>query len=275
MFRFRLALLSATLCSGLALTAAAQPAPAATPAAAAPAQPRLLFDPQQLPAFHGKVAQYSLTPRGGVDGLVLDDGTQVHVNPRLSTELVFLVKPGDTVTVHGVKAESGSLILALSVVNDAGGKTLVDGILNRRMHDEPVVAQGRIKAQLHNRRDELDGVVLDDGSQIRLWPGAARRIAAQLAPGQTIYASGFGRTTLLGKLVLPRMIGPTEAEATELQRPAMAMGGMGEMGGGQMRERWMHGPGRSGPGMEGPGMRGHEMHPGVDAPPPPNAAPNK
>jgi hypothetical protein len=33
-------------------------------------------DPDQFPAVHGKVAQYSLTPRGEVDGLILDDGTQ-------------------------------------------------------------------------------------------------------------------------------------------------------------------------------------------------------
>jgi len=273
MFRFRIVLLSATLCSGLAFAAAAQPTPPA-----APAQPRMLFDPQQLPAFHGKVAQYSLTPRGGVDGLILDDGTQVHVSTRLSTELVFLVKPGDTVTVHGVKAESGSLILALSVANDAGGKTLVDGIVNRRMHDDAVVAHGRIKAQLHNEQDEVDGVVLEDGSQIRLWPAAARQIVGLLAPGQTIYASGLGRTTLLGKVVLPRIIGPTEAEAMELPRPAMPTGGMGEMGetGGRMGEPRMHGPGGREPGMEGPGMRRHDMHPGADAPPPPpSVAPSK
>ncbi|MEJ1977788.1 MAG: hypothetical protein WDN49_18450 [Acetobacteraceae bacterium] len=210
----------------MAFAAAAQSA--APPPAAAPAQPRRLFDPQQLPAFHGKVSQYSLTPWGGVDGLILDDGTQVHVNPRLSTQLVFLVRPGDTVTVHGVKAELGALILALSVANDAGGTTLVDDAVNRPMRDDPVVAQGRIKAQLFNRRDEVDGVLLEDGSQIRLWPSTARRIAAQLAPGQMIYASGFGRTSLLGKVVLPRLIGPTEAEATELPMPAMPVAGMGE-----------------------------------------------
>src|SRR5437899_3059042 len=53
------------------------------------------YDPQQFPAIQGKVAQYSLTPRGDVDGLILDDGTEVHLPPHLGTQLVFLVKPGD------------------------------------------------------------------------------------------------------------------------------------------------------------------------------------
>jgi hypothetical protein len=271
MLRIRTALLSASLCSGLAFAAAAQTAPApAAPAAA----PHMLFDPAQLPAFHGKVVQYSLTPRGGVDGFILDNGAQVHVSPRLSTQLVFLVRPGDAVTVHGVKAESGSLILALSVANDAGGKTLVDGVVNRRMRGAPVVAQGRIKAQLHNRMDEVDGVLLDDGTQIRLWPREARRIAAQLAPGQSIYASGFGQTSLLGKVVLPQRIGPTEAEAADLQPQGMPVDVM--MGGGRMGNPGMRGPGMHGPGFHGQEMRERDMHAGAGAPPPaPDAAPNK
>ncbi len=254
MYRLRSACLTAALCSGLAMAAAAQPATAAGPApgaAPAPAESPLLFDPQQLPAFHGKVAQYSLTPRGGVDGFILEDGSQVHVSPRLSTQLVFLVRPGDTVTVHGVRAEQGGLILALSVANDAGGKPLLDPHANRQMHGAPVVAQGRIKAQLYDRRDEVDGVVLEDGSQIRLWPGLARHLAAELAPGQTIYARGFGRETLLGKLVLPEVIGPTEAEAVALP--------MHPMPGGPQGAPWEHGAMMQGPMMQGPGMHGPMM----------------
>jgi hypothetical protein len=36
----------------------------------------------------GKVAQYSITPRGAVDGLILVDGTEVLMPPHLSTQLV-------------------------------------------------------------------------------------------------------------------------------------------------------------------------------------------
>ncbi len=293
MSRLRSAFLTAALCSGLGTAAAAQPAPAANPAPAAasgPAESPLLFDPQQLPAFHGKVAQYSLTPRGGVDGLILADGTQVHVSPRLSTQLVFLVRPGDAVTVHGVRTERGGLILALSVANDAGGKPLLDPRANREIHGAPVVAQGRIKAQLYSRRDEVDGVLLEDGSQIRLWPGVAHQLAAELAPGQTIYARGFGRETLLGKVVLPQVLGPTEAEAAPLPPhpmpgmpggPAEAAWGQGPM----MHEEMMHGPmmhemhgpmmhgaGMMGAGMMGSGMMEPGQHP---APAAPAAAPAK
>ena len=216
--RFRTALLTASLFAGLAGPASTQLL-AAEPAAGSP-KPALLFDPQQLPTFHGKVAQYSLTPWGGVDGYILDDGSQVQIGHHLASQIAFVAKPGDSVTIHGVKASSGSLILAVSVVNDAGGAPL---IAEQRHHGREggMVAQGRIKMQLRNHQDEVDGVLLEDGTEIRVWPGQAERIAAQLAPGQTIYARGFGKTTLLGTVVVARAIGPTEAEAAELPHPMM------------------------------------------------------
>ena len=51
----------------------------------------------------GKVAQYSLTPRGAVDGLILADGTEAYLPPHLSTQIVFAVRPGDAVTIEGRK----------------------------------------------------------------------------------------------------------------------------------------------------------------------------
>ncbi len=266
MHRLRTALLAATLLAGLGVSASDQIATAAEPAAA-PAKPTILFDPQQLPAFHGKVVQYSLTPRGGVDGFILEDGSQVHIGPRLAPQIVFVAKPGDSVTIHGVKASSGSLILALSVVNDAGGATLVAEQTAHFGHDRGAVAQGRIKLQLRNRRDQVDGVLLEDGTEIRLWPKEAERIAPQLAPGQTIYARGFGRKTLLGHVIVARAIGPTEAEATELPRPRfIRWGGEPRPGeaGPEEEHGDMHGP-------RGEGMRHGGWHGGHEgeAPQPP------
>src|SRR5437016_10254883 len=42
-----------------------------------------LWDPAQLPATRGTVKQYTLTPRGDVDGLILSDGTEVKLPPHL------------------------------------------------------------------------------------------------------------------------------------------------------------------------------------------------
>jgi hypothetical protein len=85
--RIRYAPLTATLLAFGNGVAAAQDAPE--------------YDPSQLPAINGTVAEYSLTPHADVDGLILPDATEVHLAPHLGTQLVFAVKPGDTVTIHG------------------------------------------------------------------------------------------------------------------------------------------------------------------------------
>src|SRR5438128_2566594 len=84
------------------------------------------YDPQQLPALQGKVAQYSLTPRGDVDGLILDDGTEIRLPPHLGAQLVYAIKPGDRVTVHGLKARAIPMVQAISVTNDATGAAVTD-----------------------------------------------------------------------------------------------------------------------------------------------------
>ncbi len=188
------------------------------------AQPASTYDPAQLPTIHGKVAQYTLTPRGDVDGLILDDGTEVHLPPHLSTQLVYAVKPGDTVTIHGLKARAVPMVAASSIANDATGQTVVDNGPPARPRGpagggQSIEAQGRVKQQLHGPRGDLNGVVLEDGTIIRLPPPEAERLASQLAPGQTVYARGDGLATPLGKVIAARAIGPSKDQTTALAAP--------------------------------------------------------
>lgn len=73
-----------------------------------------------------KVAQYRLIPRGDVDGLILSDGTEVHTPPHPGAQFVAAVKPGDAVTIHGLRARNLPLVQAMQVSNDAGGATVTD-----------------------------------------------------------------------------------------------------------------------------------------------------
>lgn len=248
--RFRIALLAATLIAGVGGIAAAQMAPT--------------YNPSQLPATKGKVAQYSLTPRGDVDGLILNDGTQIHLPPQLGTQLVFAVKPGDTVTVRGLKARELPLVQAMQVTNDASGQSVTDtgpapggpgpkhdekgkkdhGPGPRAASGEPMQAQGPIKAQLYGPRGDLNGVLLADGTIVHLPPQEAQRLAGQLAVGQTLFVRGAGIKNSLGKLIMARAIGPDEQHATPLQEPPH--GG------------WLH------------GLLSGSPHGGSGAPPPPD-----
>lgn len=216
---WRLGLLATTLliCAGEAATAQTAP----------------IYDPNQLPAFHGKVAQYDLSFRGGVDGVILADGTEVHTPRRLETEIAAAVKPGDTITIHGLKARELKLVQAVSLTNDATAKTLVDagqedGTDGRRRSSRsgtrtPAVqgdAQGTIKMPLHDTRGDVDGVLLQDGTIVHLPPASATRLAAILVPGKPLVVHGDLNASALGKVINASAIGPAADQLTDIPHPS-------------------------------------------------------
>lgn len=214
-------LLGATLLVGSAVAAIAQQPAVST------------FDPAQLPAMSGTVAHYDLTPRGGVDGLILQDGTEIHFPPHLGLEVVALVKPGDAVTVHGLKARALPLVQAMSVTADASGKTVIDtgpgahgpkrpggpGHPHAPQRGTELQAQGVVKIALHGPRGELNGVMLENGTLIHLPPPEATRLAAQLQPGQSIAVRGEGVDNVLGRSIAASAIGPTEDKLAAVAAP--------------------------------------------------------
>lgn len=212
------------------------------------AQKGPVYDPAQLPEVKGKVAQYLLTPRGDVDGLMLADGTEVHVAPHVSTQLVFAVKPGDAVTIHGLKAKVAPLVLAASITNDATGAVVLSGPHGPQGALNQIEASGRVKAQLHTPRGDVDGVLLEGGTIVRLPPPEAQKLAAQLADGQSLFVRGFGYEGVLGRVIAAKELG---ADKDHLQ-PVAGPHGFGPGG---------HMHGHHGPWEDGPGDHGHFGHP--------------
>ncbi len=180
-----------------------------------------MWDSSQLPESRGTVKQYTLTPRGDVDGIILTDGTEVKLPPHLSAQTVFTIHPGDQVSVRGLHARALPLVDAASITNVATGKSVVDnGPPDRRAsnNDDPIIS-GRIAMQLHGKRGEVNGAVLDDGTTLRLPPPEAERMQDQLRQGQTVSARGNVLDTALGKVVDVRAIGASPEQMTELRGP--------------------------------------------------------
>ena len=207
------------------------------------------FDPAQLPQMHGTVGQYSLTPRGDVDGLILTDGTEVHLPPHLGTQLVFIARPGDAVTIHGLRARAVAMVQAMEVTNDASHRSVIDlgpeaggpaehgpehGPMGEHvrapghehgpkgMHGErgtPMDAAGAVKQLLHGPRGEVNGVLLSDGTIVRMPPPEATRLADQLTAGKTVAVRGEGTVSPLGRVIGAREIGPDAQHLTTLRMP--------------------------------------------------------
>jgi len=193
-----------------------------------------LWDPAQLPATRGTVKQYTLTPRGDVDGLILSDGTEVKLPPHLTGQIVFAVRPGDAVTIRGLKALALPLVDAASVTNDATGATVIDngppGGPDRWATQQTI--SGRIAAALHGKRGEVNGALFDNGIILRLPPPEAERLQAWLQPGQTVAVRGASLVTPLGTVIDVRAIGASSDQMTELAfRPPAGPKGAGPKGG--------------------------------------------
>ena len=190
-----------------------------------------LYDPQQLPAQRGQVQQFTLTPRGDIDGLILTDGTEVKTPPHLSTQIAHAIKPGDTVTIHGLHAAALPLVQAVSITDDATGahghrqwtaqprprtsRTTAadhDGYGRRRPLPGLTEVQSRVWMALHGPQGDVNGALLDDGTIVRLPPPEAYRFASLLQPGQTIVAKGSELITAMGKVLDAQQIGASREQ---------------------------------------------------------------
>ena len=183
---------------------------------------------QQWMTIGGTVTRFTLTPRGDLDGLILGDGTQVHVPPHLSAELAAAVKPGDAVTVTGSRSPSGALFIAASVADIASNQTVTDrgppapglmppppppgvpvpGALN-------TMVQGRVQRLLRGPAGDVDGALLDDGTVLRMPPHIAYQFATLLAPGRTVAAQGWGLNTAFGRVIDVQSVGPSLGQLRE------------------------------------------------------------
>ncbi len=187
---------------------------------AALAQPPV-YDPEQLPAFHGTVEAYILSPCDKVDGFFLDNDIEIHLTGRLSGELVHAVKPGEGVTVHGLRATGIAMVHALSVTNDATGAKVSDIFMpgwpgptggfwpNYNCRETPpryLEARGRIKRLTHDGNGEVNGVMLDDGTVIRFAQGLTPQEPDCLVPGRDVAATGTGIAGALGKVLSSRSV---------------------------------------------------------------------
>jgi len=234
-----------TLMTVSAVSLAQGVAPPAQPAAP-PAPQALVYDPQQFPAIRGELERLTLTARGDIDGFILKDGTEVKTAPDLSTQIAFAFKPGDRVTVHGLKAAALPLVSAVSVTDEATHRTVTDSGAAAPMSPPPPAparrggpaqppgasseTTGRVRMALHGPQGEVNGVLLDSGAILRFPPDQGVPLSALIAPRQTVVAEGTAITNALGTVVEVRQIGPSRTQLVAVGPPSPPLGDRGPAG---------------------------------------------
>ncbi len=173
---------------------------------------------QLSPVAQGTVVQYLLNPHGNVDGLLLADGTQVQFPPHMEDELVAVVQPNDPVTVQGYRHVGASAVTAYVVTNTHSGRAAVKHEPSwfdrpllpphmRRWFMREMAAEGRVRALLYAPRGEVHGVVLEDGTQVRIPPHARYHFSGLLQVGQSISAVGYGTENRFGRVLEAAVMG--------------------------------------------------------------------
>ncbi len=217
----RLLLSAAVLTSALAVASAIAQVPLPTLGT---------YDWNQLRETKGVVKQYVLGPRGNVDGLILQDGTEVNFPSHLGTQIVFAIKPGDTISIRGLRARMTPLIDAAMLRNEATGVTIADAGPELRPDFSSTLVSGKITQLLYGKQGEMNGILLEDGTIVRLPPHEVPRLSSMLVAGNPLSVSGTVKVTPLGKVVEAWSIGASQASMTELDHPPGPKGPKGKKG---------------------------------------------
>lgn len=188
--------------------------------------------PASVITVRGTVARLLPNPRGDIDGLLLQDGTQVPLPPHLTEDLKAIVHPGDVVDVEGARRLGIPLVAATRVTNVATRASIVDRpppprlgqpgrprVPGREPELQALSAQGRVQRLLYDRRGEINGVMLDSGTIVRFAPHAIEKPDALLQPGNVLRASGYGVVTSYGEVFEATSVGAPGAPPELLYAP--------------------------------------------------------
>ncbi|WP_248323924.1 hypothetical protein [Caballeronia sp. Sq4a] len=187
---------------------AGAPMPPPPPAPPRPgAAPVPLADAASMATTQGTVARFLTNPDGDADGFLTDDGTLVRFPPHMSTQLTSAVRRGDAVQVTGRRDEDGSFA-AQRIVDTRSGRQVIDEPPMRGAPAWPrdaraeglsrLSAQGQVARVTSAPRGEPDGVILSDGTVIKLTPPVAQRFPALVRAGATVSAQGYGTRNQYG-----------------------------------------------------------------------------
>ncbi len=197
----------------------AQPV-AATPAAA---QVAPVFDLAPLPVTSGQLVQYILSPAGQIAGLLLADGTQVFCPQDLGENLPAVVRPGEQISISGLKGIGHPIVRAYAVTGPRGQRIAdVRPASAPAPYDSPsigpdVPVDGTVLAPLYDMQGKVQGAIMRDHSVVYVGETNATRLAAWLKPGASLHAIGIGVSGERGTAINAREIGPDVNQAIHIE----------------------------------------------------------
>lgn len=176
--------------------------------------------------IRGTVKAFKMTPVGDLEGMILTDGTEVHVPPHLSSQLAAAVRPGESVRVLGWRSSVPNFIVATSLTGQRGQSVVDQGPPPLGMRPPPpppgqpasgaqqATVQGRVQQVLHGPRGDVNGALLD-GTILKVPPPLAWPASSTLQPGQVVMAQGWALSNTYGRVVDAQTLGAGSTQVTQ------------------------------------------------------------
>lgn len=185
------------------------------------------IDPDFLLETRGTLARFAFNPKGQVDGLLLEDGTEVHTPPHLSSQLTRALRPGRAVSVRGVRLrDAGGVLIAIAIDPEGAPRILDEGPHAPHAKPHPPASQAReavshegtIQALLHGSKGQVHGALLSDGTIVRFAPHGAKQLAGLLEIGAKLLVQGEALNTEYGQVIEASALGNAPGAMTKVHK---------------------------------------------------------
>ncbi|MBV6469530.1 MAG: hypothetical protein NBKEAIPA_01428 [Nitrospirae bacterium] len=180
----------------------------------------------QDPLVEGVIERYLLDPRGEVEGLLLVDGTQLPVTSRAAAQLLHALRPGDRVRVRGRRHQAPPVVQPDLIENLSRGTTFAVPLrldLPMRPQEQELsvrelTANGSVRVLLfHPLKGIVQGLLLSDGTQVRLPPDASPTLRNSFREGQRLAVRGNGTENRYGRALEAVAMGYDAARLVPLE----------------------------------------------------------
>lgn len=157
----------------------------------------------------GIVERYLMDPRGDVEGVLLTDGTQIHVTSRVVADLTRAIKPGHHIRVQGTRRQPAQIVTPDVIYNESTGAQFtvplgldLPGLPLDRFAMTALKVKGAIQVLLYSALNgEVQGMVLSDSTQVRLPPDVSEEFRQSLKVGAHMVVEGYGTENQYGRAI--------------------------------------------------------------------------
>ena len=147
----------------------------------------------------GVVKSFHENPKGDVDGLTLEDGTEVRFPPHLGKKITEMLAKGDEAQVVGRKhtGPKGDAHVRADTIKNVKSGDMLD-VKKSPPHkpgdEEAITVHGVVKSFHENPKGDADGLTLADGMEVRFPPHVGKKITDIVAKGDEVEVNGHKHT---------------------------------------------------------------------------------